>query len=280
MKIIKFILLLISINIYSQYDSLSIFFESAKFDVSYNQQVTLERFIANLDEEKYNGFRMYGYADYVGNAEYNLELSQKRLDEVRKFLNSRGVTDEMIIDNIAKGELADKSENEIGNSKSRRVDIIYAQIEIVDVIEPEKNEQAEPQQKQVKAEEPKSLEDIENAEVGSTLVLDNLNFNPGTAKILNRSRPVLDKLLEILRDNPSLKIEIQGHICCYSSRIAHDGVAYARAKMVYDYLIAKGISRYRLSFTDFGASRKIVEPELTEADRIKNRRVEIKIISK
>jgi len=280
MKIIKFILLLISINIYSQDDSLSIFFESAKFDISYNQQVKLERFIANLDEAKYNGFKMYGYADYVGNTEYNLELSQKRLDEVRKFLISRGVTDKMIIDNIARGELADKLENEIGNSKSRRVDIIYAQIEIVDVTEPEKNEQAEPQQKQVKVEEPKKLEDIENVEVGSTLVLDNLNFSPGTAKILNRSKPVLEKLLEIMRDNPRMQIEIQGHICCESSQVTHYRVSYARAKMVYDYLIAKGISRYRLSFTDFGASRKLVDPEITEADRIKNRRVEIKIISK
>ena len=280
MKIIKLLFLLISLNIYSQDDSLSIFFESAKFDISYNQQVKLERFIANLDEAKYNGFKMYGYADYVGNAEYNLELSQKRLDEVRKFLNSRGITDEMIIDNIARGELLDKSENEIGNSKSRRVDIIYAQLEIVNVAETETNEKLKPKETQIIKEEPKGIDEIDDAEVGSNLVLKNLNFKPGTANILNKSRPVLDKLLEIMRDNPSMKIEIQGHICCYSPFITHDGVAYARAKMVYDYLINKGISHYRLSFTDFGASKKLVEPERTEEDRIKNRRVEIKILAK
>ncbi len=276
MKIIKFLFFLISINLYSQDDSLSIFFESAKFDISYNQQVKLERFIANLDNEKYNGYKMYGYADYVGNADYNLKLSQKRLDAVREFLISRGVTDEMIIDNIAKGELSDKSENEIGNSKSRRVDIIYAQI---DVVEPEA-EQSIQSEEQIITGEPKNIDEIDDVDVGANLVLNNLNFKPGTAKILNMSRPVLENLLEIMRENPSMKIEIQGHICCYSPRITHDVVAYARAKMVYDYLIAKGISRYRLSFTDFGASRKIVEPELTEADRIKNRRVEIKILAK
>ena len=277
MKILKLLFLLTSLNLYSQDDSLSIFFESAKFDISYNQQVKLEHFIANLDDEKYNGFRMYGYADYIGDTDYNLELSQKRLNEVRKFLTSRGITDEMIIDNIAKGELSDKSENEIGNSKSRRVDVIYAQIEIIDTEIIEEKEQ-EPQQ--FIAEESRSIDEFDNAEVGSTLVLDNLNFNPGTAKILNTSRPVLEKLLEIMRNNPSLKIEIQGHICCESSRVTHYGVSYARAKMVYDYLISKGVSHYRLSFTDFGASRKLVEPELKEADRIKNRRVEIKILSK
>ena len=280
MKIIRIIFLLISLNFYSQDDSLSIFFESAKFDISYNQQVKLERFIAMLDEDKYNGFRMYGYADYVGDYGYNLELSQNRLNEVRKFLNSRGITDEMIIDNIARGELSDKSEDEIGNSKSRRVDIIYAQIEIVDVAETEINEQVEPQEKQIIKEDPKSIDEIDDAEVGTNLILKNLNFKPGTANILNKSRPVLEKLLEIMRDNPSMKIEIQGHICCYSPFITHDGVAYARAKFVYDYLLNKGVSRYRLSFTDFGASRKLVEPELSEEDRIKNRRVEIKILSK
>jgi len=280
MKIIRIIFLLISLNLYSQDDSLSIFFESAKFDISYNQQVKLERFIAMLDEDKYNGFRMYGYADYVGDYGYNLELSQNRLNEVRKFLNSRGITDEMIIDNIARGELSDKSEDEIGNSKSRRVDIIYAQIEIVDVAETEINEQVEPQEKQIIKEDPKSIDEIDDAEVGTNLILKNLNFKPGTANILNKSRPVLEKLLEIMRDNPSMKIEIQGHICCYSPFITHDGVAYARAKFVYDYLLNKGVSRYRLSFTDFGASRKLVEPELSEEDRIKNRRVEIKILSK
>ncbi len=277
MKILKLLFILISLNVFSQDDSLSIFFESAEFDISYNQQVKLEHFIANLDDEKYNGFRMYGYADYVGNSEYNLELSQKRLNEVRKFFNSRGITDEMIIDNIAKGELSDKSENEIGNSKSRRVDIIYAQIKI---IETEIIEDKEQELTEFITDEPKSIDEIEDAKVGSTLVLSNLNFNSGTAKILKTSRPVLEKLLEIMRANNSMSIEIQGHICCHSSRIAHDAIAYARAKMVYDYLISKGVTRCRLDFTDFGASRKLVDPELTEADRIKNRRVEIKILSK
>ena len=115
-------------------------------------------------------------------------------------------------------------------------------------------------------------------EKGDNVVLDNMNFHPGTAKFLDSATPTLEKLYETLRDKPALKIEIQGHICCYPSSVKHDPLALERAKAVYDYLISKGIDSTRLSYTDFGASRKLVSPERTEADRIKNRRVEIKII--
>ena len=265
------LLLFISIQLYSQEDSLSIYFESAKSNVSYNQQVKLERFITNLDEDKYNGFKMYGYADYIGDAEYNLDLSEKRLNEVRNFLNSRGITDEMIIDNIAKGELSEKLNNQVGNSESRRVDVVYAQIESIEEVAIDES---------IVDTTPKDLSDIDNVEVGSVLVLDNLNFYPGTSKVLRKSEYVLAKLLGIMRDNNNMKIEIQGHICCRPTYFKHDNLALERAKIIYDFLIRSGIDRYRLSYVDFGASRKLVDPERTETDMIRNRRVEIRIIAK
>jgi outer membrane protein OmpA-like peptidoglycan-associated protein len=52
-----------------------------------------------------------------------------------------------------------------------------------------------------------------------------------------------------------------------------------RARVVYDYLIKSGIDSTRLSYAGFGSGRKLVK-EVTERDRMLNRRVEMKIIKK
>ncbi len=284
MRKLFILFVLVSAHLFGQADSISIYFETAKSEISYNQQVALEQFIVNLDEDKYNGFKMYGYADYVGDSSYNKDLSKKRVDAVKDFFISRGVSDQMIITAIAKGELPDKIKNRKGNPKSRRVDIFYAIIDKKniqpDIVMNDTKQVKEKEENLTENDIPKGLDDISNAEIGDNLILNNLNFKPGSTVLLRSSKPVMKKLLKILKDNPKMKIEIQGHICCYPSSIKHDNIALGRAQTVYKYLVLNGISKKRLQYVDFGASRKLIEPEITEADRIKNRRVEIKILDK
>ena len=90
-----------------------------------------------------------------------------------------------------------------------------------------------------------------------------------------------------MRENPSLVIEIQGHICCIGSGDGPDFddnnrnvLSVNRAKAVYEYLVQNGIEKSRLSYAGFGADSKLVWPENTEAARESNRRVEIKILKK
>ncbi len=54
-----------------------------------------------------------------------------------------------------------------------------------------------------------------NGKVGDKIRLENLNFIGGSDKLLPESEPVLEELLQVLTDNPKLKIQIQGHVCCY-----------------------------------------------------------------
>jgi len=91
-----------------------------------------------------------------------------------------------------------------------------------------------------------------------------------------------------MEDNPKLEIKIQGHICC-NYPVEDDGFDYDngdthlsvnRAKAVYDYLVAHGIDPNRMSYEGLGGKFHLVNPEKTEADMTKNRRVEIKIIKK
>jgi outer membrane protein OmpA-like peptidoglycan-associated protein len=96
--------------------------------------------------------------------------------------------------------------------------------------------------------------------------------------VLDESKPVLDELLKIMKENPKLKIQIQGHVCCMPETTAK--ISEKRAKTVYNFLIKNRINKNRLSYTSFGNTRPIHPiPEQSEEERIANRRVEIEIVA-
>ena len=81
-------------------------------------------------------------------------------------------------------------------------------------------------------------------------------------------------------DNPTLKIEIQGHICCKRPD-EPEVISTARARAVYNYLIRNNIDRTRMSFKGYGVSRPIHPiPEKNALEEDDNRRVEILVKEK
>lgn len=95
--------------------------------------------------------------------------------------------------------------------------------------------------------------------------------------VLPSSRPILGELLKIMQDNPLLKIDIQGHICC--QKVEENQISLKRAMAVYNYLVRNGVNKSRLSYQSFGSSRPVHPlPEKSEAEKVANRRVEIEII--
>lgn len=118
---------------------------------------------------------------------------------------------------------------------------------------------------------------ISLGKVGDKIILEDLNFIGGTYELLPDSEPVLKKLLKIMVENPNLKIQIQGHVCCFEEKW-HE-ISSARAQYVHHYLKKNGIKKDRISYKDFGGSKPIYPiPEENEAQRGRNRRVEIEII--
>jgi len=127
------------------------------------------------------------------------------------------------------------------------------------------------------------IPEIANLEVGATIVLENIYFRPGTNDILAQSFPSLNKLYEFLHANPSVIIEIQGHVNAPNERpdINHSGnLAGRRARAVYDYLTTRGIHGDRMSYKGLGNTQMIYPSTTTEREMAKNRRVEIVILSK
>jgi outer membrane protein OmpA-like peptidoglycan-associated protein len=76
---------------------------------------------------------------------------------------------------------------------------------------------------------------------GDRILLENLIFRGGTSFLEKESKPLLEELLEVMQNNPRLKIEIQGHVCCYPNRT--NKLSKERAKVVYEYLIDNGIPK-------------------------------------
>ena len=122
---------------------------------------------------------------------------------------------------------------------------------------------------------------------GTHIILKNMNFIGGRHVLLPGSVPILEELLQVLKDNAKLEIEIQGHICCTPG--SEDGIdidyrtrnlSVMRAQAIYEYLIGHGIHKKRLSYHGFGHQYPLVYPEDTEEKRTTNRRVEIRIIKK
>lgn len=115
------------------------------------------------------------------------------------------------------------------------------------------------------------------AEPAPPVVLRNLFFATGSAELRPESGEELRRLKSLLDKNPDLKIRINGHTDNVGDEQANLTLSEARAKAVYDWLIANGIDAQRLRFQGFGESRPIDANDTPEG-RQRNRRTEFEVI--
>lgn len=115
--------------------------------------------------------------------------------------------------------------------------------------------------------------------VGSTVILHNIYFQFDRSTILQQSYKELSSLIAMLHDNPKIRIEIGGHTDSQGSASYNLKLSENRAKSVAEYLTAKGIDPKRIQYRGYGKTKPIADNS-TEEGQAKNRRVEIKILSK
>jgi outer membrane protein OmpA-like peptidoglycan-associated protein len=207
--------------------------------------------------------KIYGYTDNVGEAIYNVDLSERRVAFVFEQLKAANMT----VENVEQkgfGETRATGKS----SKDRKVVVFYElKDKVLDTA--------------IAREQTKPYTDfkknITTAEKGDKIRIPNLNFYNNSDIILPQSRYILKELLQIMKDRPSLKIDIQGHICCQQNEEMQ--ISRRRAEKVYTYLIHNGIDKNRLSYQSFGSKRPIHKlPEKSEQEREANRRVKIEIL--
>ncbi|WP_431437164.1 OmpA family protein [Chitinophaga caseinilytica] len=88
----------------------------------------------------------------------------------------------------------------------------------------------------------------------------------------------LDKLVDFLRENATLQVEISGHTDNVGSDADNLLLSQNRAKSVVDYLAQHGIAATRLKAKGYGETKPL-ESNDSDAGRAQNRRTELKIIS-
>ncbi|MDN5212444.1 OmpA family protein [Fulvivirgaceae bacterium BMA12] len=144
-----------------------------------------------------------------------------------------------------------------------------------------------PQEELVKMVTNKSFETklkLDKLVVNKSIVLENILYDLNKWDIRDDAAIELDKLVNVLLDNPEIRIELSSHTDSISSDEYNLRLSQRRAQSAVDYIIAAGIDRERLVAKGYGESRPIARntnPDGTDnpEGRQKNRRTEFKIIS-
>ncbi len=107
--------------------------------------------------------------------------------------------------------------------------------------------------------------------------LQGIQFETAKAVIKPSSYSILDKVVQVMKDNPEYDLEINGHTDNVGDDAMNMELSQNRADAVKQYLIAKGIDAVRMTAKGFGETQP-VEDNSTAAGRAKNRRVEFKVV--
>ncbi len=120
-------------------------------------------------------------------------------------------------------------------------------------------------------------------QVDQVVRLDNIYYDLAKWNIRSDAALELDKLVQTLNDNPSVKIELSSHSDCRGNDAYNLSLSEKRAKSAVDYLIKQGIAKDRLTAKGYGETKPVETCECskcTEEQHQANRRTEFKVLSK
>lgn len=271
-----------------------VYFDNNKFELNPLELVKLDKWI--LENKTSKIVSITGSTDEIGSLGYNDTLSKKRVN----FIYSKVIGKLKIREDFKTISLGEKGVISDNNAENRKAVIHYIlekdlhlEEEILGIKKEIKEEQPKPEivyPEKLVFENPNGtksefkldrtfMKKVGEAKSGEKIKIENLNFVINTFAVVNESRGKLYELLLVLQKNPSLKIEIQGHLCCMP--VDRNDLSTQRAKALYNFLLNQNISKDRLSYKGFGSSQPIYAlPEKDEQERAANRRVEILIVNK
>ena len=100
-----------------------------------------------------------------------------------------------------------------------------------------------------------------------------ITFDVGKSVIKPESMGEINRIVQLMNDNPELKFEVQGHTDNTGNAASNQTLSEARAKAIVDKLVEMGISADRLTSVGKGQTSPIADNS-TEEGKAKNRRVE------
>lgn len=288
----SFFFFLISIVTCYAQEKFTVYFESNKFELNTKENTKLTTWISENKNNKI--VAIHGFTDEDGTNGFNDTLAQKRVNCIfNSVKNQIKIREDFKTRSF--GESFEQSKNKAENRRvviyyilekdlTREDEILGIKKEIVkeepkpEIVYPEKLVFENPNGTKSEFKLDRAfMKKVGEAKSGEKLKIENLNFVINTFAVVNESRGKMYELLLVLQKNPSLKIEIQGHLCCMP--IDRADLSTQRAKAIYNFLVHNEIQKERLSYKGFGSSMPIYPlPEKDEQERATNRRVEILIV--
>jgi len=119
---------------------------------------------------------------------------------------------------------------------------------------------------------------LEPLHPNATVILKNIFFDVNRYELKSESSTELDNIVELLKENPSLKIQINGHTDNVGKPSDNLKLSNNRANAVIQYLIGKGIDATRLSSKGWGETKPLADNS-NEQGRAQNRRTEMKVVN-
>lgn len=212
-----------------------------------------------LKKDKSNKYKLYPIENkrYYDNTE--------RWIPIEVTFTASGYEEYITIGNFNRNSKTDKIK--ISRIISQNISYYYIDdVSLVDLASQEIMEKEE-NSTQIKPKEKSSFK------INSIYTLKSIQFEFDKSTLIENSTKELDELIIYLKQNPELKIQINGHTdylgkAAYNQKLSED-----RAKSVAGYLISKGISKKRITSKGYGESQPI-DPNEPEDAQAKNRRVE------
>jgi len=112
------------------------------------------------------------------------------------------------------------------------------------------------------------------------IVLNDIYYDFDRASLRESSKTELGKLVQLLRDNPEIRIQISAHTDTRGTDRYNDQLSANRAAAVVEYLQASGIASNRLVAKGFGKRHPVVQGARNEAEHQANRRTTFQVLDR
>jgi outer membrane protein OmpA-like peptidoglycan-associated protein len=251
------IILLLIVGFTANAQTFSVYFETDKSVIQPLYIATLDS-AAQLAAKSRSNLLIACHCDSRADSAYNYHLSLRRAESVKTYLLKKGAVAR--IELVGFGESKpDYPNTEMQRYKNRRCDVRLASA-----------------QEHVATRETKNFTETEVTKLvnGTLLTLDGLEFVGNQAVPNYYSMPVLYQVLKVMQENPELNIFLKGHVCCGDDY----PLSVARAKSVYDFLIANDIDASRMEYEGYSNTLPAVK-EVDDATETRNRRVELLVVN-
>lgn len=284
MKRFSIFLLLVFPFLASAQEEFSVYFESNKHDLTKKQSALLSDWlIANKDSKV---VAINGFADEDGSNAHNDSLAQRRVNFIHNMILKNNIK---IRDDFKTRSFGESHNQSKVKAENRKVVLHYIlqkdlsrENEILGIkpIAPSVTEIVPIEEEDMHFPAEATLEEkIALAKPGTKIVIKNIFFYQNSFGMMPTSKPAMDELIDVMLKNPTMVIEVQGHICCIKADARN--LSLDRAKQIRRVLEGNGIAQKRVKVKGFGVSHpKFPIPEANEEQALANRRVEIMILSK